>query len=98
MKKGVPVSPGVAVARAFCVDEVLARREAAQLDVAAVTGEIQRFEDAVAAAAGELDAIVERVASQLGEEDAAIFRVHRMLLIYPGLRCTGLPILSHRSD
>ena len=27
MKKGVPVSPGIAVARAYCVDEVLARRE-----------------------------------------------------------------------
>src|SRR5207248_594213 len=85
MKKGVPVSPGVAVARAFCVDEVLARREAAQLDVAAVTGEIQRFEDAVTAAAGELDAIVERVASQLGEEEAAIFRAHRLLLRDPAL-------------
>src|SRR5262245_35605599 len=85
MKKGVPVSPGVAVARAFCVDEVLARREPAQLDVAAVTGEIQRFEDAVAAAATELDAIVERVAGQLGEEEAAIFRAHRLLLRDPAL-------------
>src|SRR4051812_10016329 len=27
MKKGVPVSPGVAVAHAFCVDQVLARHE-----------------------------------------------------------------------
>jgi phosphoenolpyruvate-protein phosphotransferase len=85
MKKGVPVSPGVAVARAFCVDEVLARREAAHLEVAAVTGEVQRFEDAVAAAAGELDAIVERVAGQLGEEEAAIFRAHRLLLRDPAL-------------
>src|SRR5207253_5206639 len=61
MRKGVPVSPGVAVARAYCVDEVLARREAAQLDVAAVTAEVQRFDDAVQASAAELDAIVERV-------------------------------------
>jgi len=85
MKKGVPVSPGVAVARAFCVDEVLARREAAQLDVTAVSGEIQRFEDAVGSAALELDAIVERVSSQLGEEEAAIFRAHRLLLRDPAL-------------
>src|SRR5262245_56194680 len=85
MKKGVPVSPGVAVARAFVVDEVLARREASQLDVAAVAGELQRFDDAVAAAAGELDAIVERVAAQLGEEEAAIFRAHRLLLRDPAL-------------
>src|SRR5262245_21514218 len=85
MKKGVPVSPGVAVARAFCVDEVLARREAAQLDVAAVTAEVQRFDDAVVAAAAELDAIVERVAGQLGEEEAAIFRSHRLILRDPAL-------------
>ena len=85
MKKGVPVSPGVAVARAFCVDEVLARRETAQLDVASVSAEVRRFDDAVAAAAAELDAIVERVAGQLGEEEAAIFRAHRLLLRDPAL-------------
>ncbi|MBI1913146.1 MAG: phosphoenolpyruvate--protein phosphotransferase [Planctomycetes bacterium] len=96
MKKGVPVSPGVAVARAFCVDEVLARREAAHLEVAAVTGEIQRFEDAVSAAAGELDAIVERVAGQLGEEEAAIFRAHRLLLRDPALVGKVKSIILHR--
>ena len=85
MKKGVPVSPGVAVARALCVDEVLARREAAQLDVASVSAEVRRFDDAVAAAAAELDAIVERVAAQVGEEEAAIFRAHRLLLRDPAL-------------
>src|SRR5262249_7016499 len=96
MKKGVPVSPGVAVARAFCVDEVLARREASHLEVAAVTGEIQRFEDAVTAAAAELDAIVERVASQLGEEEAAIFRAHRLLLRDPALVGKVKSIILHR--
>ena len=35
MLKGVPVSPGVAVARAYCVDEVLARREPHHLDASA---------------------------------------------------------------
>src|SRR5829696_5237282 len=32
MKKGVPVSPGVAVAYAFCVDQVLARHEPYHID------------------------------------------------------------------
>src|ERR671922_252537 len=54
MKKGVPVSPGVAVARAYCVDEVLARREPHQLDAAALSDEISRFDSACAAAAPEL--------------------------------------------
>src|ERR1700693_3873343 len=83
MKKGVPVSPGVAVARAYCVDEVLARREPLQLDEAALSGEISRFDSACAAAVEELDAIVTRVSQQLGEDEAAIFRAHRLLLRDP---------------
>ena len=45
MKKGVPVSPGVAVARAYCVDEVLARREPHKLDAAALSDEAIRFDN-----------------------------------------------------
>ena len=44
MKKGVPVSPGVAVARAFVLDDSLARREPHHL------------EDAVKALTVKLDA------------------------------------------
>ena len=85
MKKGVPVSPGVAVARAYCVDEVLARREPNKLDAAVLSAEIGRFGSACAAAAHELDAIVERVTRQVGEQEAAIFQAHRLLLRDPAL-------------
>lgn len=85
MLKGVPVSPGITVARAYCVDEVLARREPHQLDEAALSGEVARFDNACHAAALELDAIVERVSKQLGENEAAIFRSHRLLLRDPAL-------------
>jgi phosphoenolpyruvate-protein phosphotransferase len=83
IKKGVPVSPGVAVARAFCVDEVLAQRESQSIDQTALAGEINRLDRACAAAAEELDAIVGRVSQQLGEGEAAIFRAHRLLLRDP---------------
>ncbi|MCI0458405.1 MAG: phosphoenolpyruvate--protein phosphotransferase [Gemmataceae bacterium] len=85
MRKGVPVSPGVAVARAYCVDEVLARREPQYLDVAALSDEVSRFDSACTAAARELDAIVVRVRAQVGEEEAAIFQAHRLLLRDPAL-------------
>jgi phosphoenolpyruvate-protein phosphotransferase len=85
LRKGVPVSPGITVAHAYCVDEVLARREPLQLDRAALSGEVGRFDRACAAAARELDAIVERVSRQVGEEEAAIFRAHRMLIRDPAL-------------
>jgi phosphoenolpyruvate-protein phosphotransferase len=99
MNKGVPVSPGVAVARAYCVDEVLARREALKLDESALSGEISRFDRACAAAAGELDAIVARVSHQLGEEEASIFRAHRLLLRDPAfIGKVKSIILDHHVD
>jgi phosphoenolpyruvate-protein phosphotransferase len=85
MRKGVPVSPGVAVARAFCLDEAFTRREPHHLEDVALAQEITRFDQACAAAAKELDAIIARVTQQLGEEEAAIFRSHRMLLRDPAL-------------
>src|SRR5216683_6330256 len=85
MRKGVPVSPGVAVARAYCVDELLAPREPQQLDGVALPAEVTRFTSACAAAAQDLDAIVARVSKEVGEEEAGIFRAHRLLLRDPAL-------------
>lgn len=96
MLKGVPVSPGIAVARAYCVDEVLARRDPLFLDEAALSGEIIRFDNACHAAAEELDAIVERVCKQLGEGEAAIFRGHRLLLRDPALVGKVKSLILHK--
>jgi phosphoenolpyruvate-protein phosphotransferase len=85
MIKGVSVSPGVAVARAYRIDEVLARHDPTILDAAALSAEVTRFESACAAAANELDAIIERVSKQVGEQEASIFRAHRSLLRDPAL-------------
>jgi phosphoenolpyruvate-protein phosphotransferase (PTS system enzyme I) len=85
MRKGIPVSPGVAVARAFCVQDGLAHREPTQLNVADVSGEVSRFGEACAAAAKELDMVIARVGKEVGEEEAQIFRTHRALLADPAL-------------
>src|ERR1700687_344963 len=85
MKKGVPVSPGVAVARAFCLDDGLPRHEAHHLEDAAVAGEIKRVDDACNAAIQELDKMIARVSKHVGEDEAAIFRSHRLLLRDPAL-------------
>jgi phosphoenolpyruvate-protein phosphotransferase len=85
MKKGVPVSPGVVVAHAHCVDDVLISHEPYTLDDASLSGEIGRFERACAAVVRELDDTVSRVAQQVGEERANIFRAHRALLRDPSL-------------
>jgi phosphotransferase system enzyme I (PtsI) len=85
MKKGVAISPGVVVAQAFRMDEVLARRDAPPLDAASVAAEITRFDRACEAAAHELDVIIERVAHEVDEDAASIFRAHRLLLRDPAL-------------
>ncbi|HJZ92599.1 MAG TPA: phosphoenolpyruvate--protein phosphotransferase [Gemmataceae bacterium] len=83
MIKGVPVSPGVAVARAYRIDEVLARHDPTILDAAALSAEVTRFDQACDAVAAELDHTIERVCQELGEESAGIFRAHRMLIRDP---------------
>jgi phosphoenolpyruvate-protein phosphotransferase (PTS system enzyme I) len=85
MLKGIAVSPGVAVARAYCVDSVLAKREPQYLNAAALSAEVARFDAACKAAGQEMDAIVARVRQQLGDDEAAIFRGHRLLLRDPSL-------------
>src|SRR5260370_165892 len=85
MLKGIAVSPGIAVARAYCVDSVLTRREPQHLKTAALSAEIARFDNACQAAGQEMDAIITRVGQQVGEDEAAIFRGHRLLLRDPAL-------------
>ncbi|MFO0844300.1 MAG: phosphoenolpyruvate--protein phosphotransferase [Gemmataceae bacterium] len=85
MKKGVPVSPGVAVARAHCVDEVITSHEPYSLDDSGLSAEVSRFERACAAVIRELDDTIARVTKQIGDDEAAIFRAHRQLLRDPTL-------------
>jgi phosphoenolpyruvate-protein phosphotransferase (PTS system enzyme I) len=85
MLKGIAVSPGIAVARAYCVDSALARREPQYLNAAALSEEIARFDTACQAAGQETDAIIARVKQQLGDDEAEIFRGHRLLLRDPAL-------------
>jgi phosphoenolpyruvate-protein phosphotransferase len=83
MRKGVPVSPGVAVAPAYLLGA--ASREPLHVNDDAIGTEINRLEQACVAAGHELDALVSRVDSQIGDEQAAIFRAHRTLLRDPAL-------------
>jgi phosphoenolpyruvate-protein phosphotransferase len=83
MRKGVPVSPGVAVARAHCLEDVSTPHEPSPLDAAGLSGEVARFDRACAAVGRELDDIIARVSRQVGEEEAGIFRAHRQLLRDP---------------
>ncbi len=83
MIRGVPISPGVAVARAFRMDPVLARHSPGLLDSAALSAESARFDRACDAVSTELDETIERVRIEVGETSADIFRGHRAILRDP---------------
>lgn len=85
MKKGVPVSPGVVVARAWCLDEVLTRPEVREVEAADVAAELACLDRALDGAGAELDKLIERVSRQIGKDEAEIFRAHRLFLRDPAL-------------
>ncbi|MCY2987277.1 MAG: phosphoenolpyruvate--protein phosphotransferase, partial [Planctomycetota bacterium] len=83
MRKGVPVSPGVAVAKALRLDEVTPSLESSELPPGISSEEIRRLDRACTTSIQELDTIIVRVTRQIGEEEAAIFRAHRLLSTDP---------------
>lgn len=85
MKKGVPVSPGVAIAQAYRIEDTLLQHAPAHIETTAVFAELTRFDNACMAAVAELDAVVERVSREVSEDAAAIFRSHRLLVRDPAL-------------
>jgi phosphoenolpyruvate-protein phosphotransferase (PTS system enzyme I) len=83
MIRGVPISPGIAVARAYRLDPAFAKHSPQLLDVAGLSAEVGRFDQACHQVADDLDETIARVRQQLGEESSAIFQAHRLLLRDP---------------
>src|SRR5262245_45584323 len=83
MPKGLPVSPGVAVGKAYCVHEVFVGTKSGKVDPSAVQAELERYEDARDKTSTDLKALHTKVAKQVGAREAEIFRVHEAILHDP---------------
>ena len=83
MRKGIPVSPGVAVGTAYCIDEVFVNPAMERLEDNQVLGELSRFETARRKTAADLHSLYENVASQVDDRSAAIFQAHESILYDP---------------
>jgi len=83
MRKGIGVSPGVAVGRAYCIHEIFLDPHADQLAEGDVVAELNRFEQARDRTAADLRALHHKVAKQVGESEAAIFQVHESIVRDP---------------
>lgn len=84
-RRGVPVSPGVAIGRACCLHEIFPGSEAELPDDDAVLRELARYDQAREQSIRDLRALHKKVSGQLGQRAAAIFQVHESILHDPSL-------------
>jgi phosphotransferase system enzyme I (PtsI) len=80
MRKGIAVSPGVAVGTAYCIHDIFVNPDTKRLEPHQVTAELAAFESARDKTAKDLRALQNKVESQLGRDEAAIFAVHEGIL------------------
>src|SRR6186997_1491126 len=90
MRKGISVSPGVAVGTAYCIHEIFVDPDTKRLEDNEVTAELANYETARDKAAAELRALHHKVAAQVGVPEAAIFAAHD--------RSCGTPRLPTKSE
>jgi phosphotransferase system enzyme I (PtsI) len=83
MRKGIGVSPGVAVGKAYCIHEIFVNPDARQLTEQEVIAELARYEKAVKKTLAGLRSLARKVASQVGAEQAAVFESHQAILRDP---------------
>jgi phosphotransferase system enzyme I (PtsI) len=80
MRKGIAVSPGVAVGTAYCIHEIFVNPSRKPLKDGEVQDELARYEAARKATEKDLKALEKKVASQVGRDEAAIFAMHQAIL------------------
>jgi phosphotransferase system enzyme I (PtsI) len=80
MRKGIAVSPGVAIGTAYCIQEIFVDPDTKTLADNEVTAELARYETARDRTAADLRALRAKVAGQVGDKEAAIFAVHEQIL------------------
>ena len=83
MRKGIGVSPGVAIGTAYCIHEIFVNPDTRRIEKAEVLAELARYDQARDKAAADLNALFQKVATQVGPQEAAIFRAHEAILHDP---------------
>jgi len=83
MRKGIAVSPGVAVGTAYCIHEIFVNPDTKRLEDREVTAELAGYEAARDRTATDLRALSTKVERQVGHDEAAIFAVQETILRDP---------------
>ena len=80
MLKGIAVSPGVMVGKAYCIHEIFVNPETKLLEDEEITQQLASFEAARDQTAADLHALRMKVEKQVGQREAAIFAVQESIL------------------
>jgi phosphoenolpyruvate-protein phosphotransferase (PTS system enzyme I) len=83
--KGIPVSPGIVIARAFVLGEAETHVPNREIDEHAIDAELARLDAALRDAASDIAVLRDRTEQQLGREAAKIFGFHLGLAQDPSL-------------
>ncbi len=78
--KGIPVSPGVVIGRAFVLDDAVRQVLRRTIPAKDVEVQLKRLSEALASAIADVERDRDRYATQLGPETAKIFEFHLALL------------------
>src|ERR1022692_3230473 len=85
IKRGIGVSPGVAIGSAFVLETEGIRIPRKFIDKAHTRQEIERLHDALSDAVKDAHANQESISQKLGKQYGAIFAAHAMLIEDPEL-------------
>ena len=80
MRKGIAVSPGVAVGTAYCIHEIFVNPDRQRVEEHEISSELAAYETARDKTASDLRTLQTKVANQIGRAEAAIFAVHEAIL------------------
>ncbi|QDU93533.1 phosphoenolpyruvate--protein phosphotransferase [Lignipirellula cremea] len=80
MRKGIAVSPGVAIGKAYCIHEIFVAPNLKRLGDNEVSAELAKYETARDRVADDLRALQRKVAVQVGNDAASIFAMHETIL------------------
>lgn len=85
MRRGIAISPGIAIGKAYCIEAIFVNPDHARLSEAEVPAELARLDVAIESVAADLRKLQSRVNYQLGKEAAAVFAVHESILRDPAM-------------
>ncbi|MEM7783478.1 MAG: phosphoenolpyruvate-utilizing N-terminal domain-containing protein, partial [Planctomycetota bacterium] len=80
MRRGIAVSPGVAVGTAYVIHQIFVNPDTKRLEDSEITAELANYETARDKAGEDLRALERKVAAQVGHDEAAIFAIHQAIL------------------